>query len=629
MLPGKSRWYIFVFTIGLLIFATTIRSDVIVDKSFLPRFLLTSLLLLLVWIAAGNRLAGEVPFNLFVFSFVLLYCWNLLSSLWAISGSEAIMQSQLVFTGLAVFLTISAIAKEQPMFESFFIKTLFFTLAFSFGLAWYQMHGLPFYDPYKITSLSANNNLYSGFLLLSIPLLVNGYLKNNGVWRYLLLLAGILAVFFIVILQSRAVYIGLCISIIAIILFIVVRYRSVFTRRNIYTVSASLILLFVLCGIFYSSLDPLRKEYFKSKLAVLNYVPVLTGKDAAPMDSMVNSGIPVDSTPAFDLSAEYYQNANLRVIFWKKSLGLIKSSPVKGVGAGNWRIAVASIPNPPNPEHTLRNYTYSQPHNEWIAIISELGIAGFLLALCLFILPLVIIFRRIAFVKSKPGIDTLIYSSFILGFYVYSIFDFPLRRVEHTVLFFSIMAFLLRKEEMSFGSIRLKKIPYGIFSICVILLLIISLAIGWARIKGEYFTLKMFKNERKNDRKVIDYSQKAENIFYQITPNALPLAWFEGVALFRLGYNSSAMDCFSRALKSTPYEVRVLNDYGTSLFNLNETSKAKGFFVRCYEIDPDFDDAKFNLAAIYFFNRQLDSARFYVNTCRSSQKKTDFLKELN
>jgi hypothetical protein len=336
-----------------------------------------------------------------------------------------------------------------------------------------------------------------------------------------------------------------------------------------------------------------------------------------------------EKIPDFDYSAEYYRNADLRVIFWKKSLCLIKSDPVLGVGAGNWKINVSSCKNPPNPEHTQKNYSYSQPHNEWLCIISELGIVGFILSLFVYIVPLIIIIFRILTAKAKPHISVIIYTSFVIGFYVYAFFDFPFRRIEHNVLLFSVMAFLLYKVPFkSFNFSLHRRIPRKMFSAVLILLLVFSLLISGARMEGEYFTVKMFKNERKNDDNVIYFSQKADNVFYKVTPYVLPLSWFRGVALYRKGDVSSAHDCFVQALESTPYEVRVLNDYAASLCLLKRTNEAKAVFLHITDLDPFFDDAKYNLARLYYFYDQKDSALLYINKCRNCQKKEEILKEM-
>jgi hypothetical protein len=50
--------------------------------------------------------------------------------------------------------------------------------------------------------------------------------------------------------------------------------------------------------------------------------------------------------------------------------------------------------------------------------------------------------------------------------------------------------------------------------------------------------------------------------------------------------------------------------------------------LHAIDIDPYFDDARFNLGAIYYFAGQRDSAFYYITGCRDSQKKEDFLQEL-
>jgi Tfp pilus assembly protein PilF len=124
------------------------------------------------------------------------------------------------------------------------------------------------------------------------------------------------------------------------------------------------------------------------------------------------------------------------------------------------------------------------------------------------------------------------------------------------------------------------------------------------------------------------YCCEAENPFYHITPNTLPISWFEGVAHYRLGENDVAEKCFLRALKMTPYEVRVLNDYGAVLFKLGKPQEAIKTLKETLVIDPFFDDARFNLGAIYYLTGQRDSAREQIMSCRESQKKRDFLEEM-
>jgi hypothetical protein len=624
----KNNLISILFLVGLLFCANLVRSGVLVDTSFLPRFLSLALVLLFAFLLLFRNKA-IFPLNFWTLSLTGFYVWNLISCLWATSVSEAVMQSQLVFMGVAVFFIVSAFNKENKGFEDNFIRVHLLVLLFSFVLAFYKINTLKYYDPYKISSISLNNNLYSGFLLLSLPVILTAYSLFKGAWKYISVFTGILALFFIIIVQTRAAYMGLTFALLVTSVLVLARYRRVFSKRNILTAFLALIILMAGVFLFYSSLDATRRNAFHSKVTVWNYF--IRQKPDVKTEIKLAETTTLDSkpiTPSAEIPVEYYDNVNTRLIFWKKSLGLINAHPVSGVGAGNWRILIASVSEPPNPEHTIRNYTYSQPHNEWIGILSELGIVGFLLAAMVFFVPIIFILFKVLFGKSKPPVSVVLYAGFLAGFYMYASFDFPLRRVEHLVLLFSILAFLFAKmpvaKEYNLQNSLFRRISPFVFTA----LLLFTLVVAVERIKGEYYTLKVFRNEKRNDKAVVRYCKEARNRFYAVSPNAMPVDWFAGVAHYRLGDNDSALSSFESALQSTPYEVRVLNDYGAVLYALGKQDKAVGVLKNCFRIDPYFDEAKFNLAAIYFSMPKPDSALYFVNLCRDSQKKKDYLNEL-
>jgi tetratricopeptide (TPR) repeat protein len=618
-----------IFIIALLFLSCTIRSGIILDKSFLPRILILSLTL---WITVFIRFRKGIAFkeNIFEYSLILFYIWNLLSCSWAVSFSEAIIQTQLVFLGLSAFFIVSSLDSECPEFRSMFIKIQLMVMFFAFALAFSKMSQLKFYDPYELISVSANNNLFAAYLLISLPFAFSGYAILRGFWKYISVLAGILCVFFIIIIQSRAAYLGLSAAFFIAFCFLIFRFAGVFNKKNTITGLVAFILLQAGIFLFYSSLDITRRNYFKSKIPVWNY---FRNYDIGSTKKIRTHRI-VDQNDHshlqdFDFAEEYYENANLRMIFWKKSAGLVKSHPVLGTGAGNWKIMVASVPQPPNPEHTLKNYTYSQPHNEWIGILAELGIAGFIISVFLFLVPLGFAFYRIAFSGPAPPLSAVFYASFIFGFYLFAVFDFPLKRVEHNVVFFSAWAFLLADIPQDRFSLKfLSKIaPSGISAIFLVILAF-TVFLSLIRLKGEYYSAILFKNERKNDEKVIQCVRQAESSLYRITPNNLPLAWFEGVAFYRLGQLDPALACFTKALKDAPYEVRLLNDYGITLYGLHKIQEAKSVLKNTLVYDPDFDEARYNLAAIYYFTGQPDSTAWHILRCRDSEKKEELLKAL-
>jgi len=615
---------LFLFFLTLLFLTVTIRSGYLIDQSYQPRILLLSLLLAL---AAYPAIKG-LKFTFYLLVFFLFLIWNLASGLWSGVASEALATSQFVMLSLGVFMVMSGFQQREARTETLFIKALLPVLIFSFLLGFYRMTTLYYFDPYRIVSVCANNNLYAGFLLLSLGLVMAGYSLLKGFLKYLPAVTGVFAVFFILITQSRAAYLGTVAAALILVTGLTWRYRHVFSLRNLLTLCLSLILLGLLSLLFYQSLDDTRKGYFIRKLRVWDYFIQYDTIQQKVIRKQQLQGGELQKIAPFDLSEEYYENANLRVIFWRRSIPLITSHPVTGVGAGQWRLMIPSVPEPVNPEHTLKNYTYSQPHNEWIGLLTELGIPGFLLALLLLTGPPVMGFYRIVRDKSPPSLPLLIYTSFLSGFCLYASFDFPFRRVEHTVLLFASLAFLMDRQPLHLRfrrfSAQTGKMAAGIF----ILLFLLSAAFSVVRIRGEYFTYHIFRNERQNDAAVIRYSRQANGLFYRITPNTLPVVWFEGVARFRTGDVAGALENFNEALRYTPYEVRVLNDRATALWTLQRGEEARKTLHQAIALDPWFDDAHLNLATMFFFEGLRDSALHYLEGCRNSERKSLLMEEL-
>jgi tetratricopeptide (TPR) repeat protein len=401
-----------------------------------------------------------------------------------------------------------------------------------------------------------------------------------------------------------------------------------FTRKNLIVAALSLTMLSAGVFIFYHSLDQPRRNYFLSKVPVWQYFRSYEDGVKDLLQQRQKEKATLTGIPAFDFAGSYYENANLRIIFWKKSAGLFASHPFLGVGAGNWRINVASCPTPVNPDHIYKNYTYSQPHNEWIGFLTELGLPGLILALLLLVFPVVIVFYRLLIKSTKLPIAALFYASFIAGFLLFACFDFPFKRIEHNVVFFSVLAFLIAKVPMKELNVEHKWLTWKYLRFILVAGLIFSGVDAVMRIRGEFFTFRMFLHEGKNFDQVIINSQKAKSPFYKLTPNTLPLDWFSGVAHFRLREPEKALAEFNEALKITPYEVRVINDHATALYTLNKMGKAKSELQEALRIDPCFDEGRLNLAAILFFEGKTDSARILVKGCRESKKKQDFLMEL-
>jgi hypothetical protein len=623
------KYISFLLAFFILFTGTLLGSEIIIDKTMLPRLLSVNIVFFCTLFLLRGKLYIRIDAYLLIFT--VFFIFNILSAFWSVSIQEVFSQSQLVFLSLSCFIITVMLKNDFEDFENIFTKIVLFFILFSFILVARTMISLEYFDPYKIKSISANNNLYSGFVFLSLAFSINGIIKFKKFFKYLSLFILLISIFVMIILQSRSIYLSLLTTLLLTILIVFIRYREVINTKFIITSFIFIFALGLSVTFFYNSLDPIRKNYFENKLIFWQYFK------SSVDNSKISENNSQDTTniignqliPALDEPQSYYENVNLRMIFWKKSFYLFQDNPIIGIGSGNWKLNIASAIDPPNPNHTQRNYTYSYPHNEYIGLLTELGIIGFIIGIIIwFFIPVYILFCVIK--KNKPlDFSITVYSAVIIGFFVFAFFDFPLKRVEHNIMLFSIMGFayfpiMSNFNDYSHLKVKVQKIVF----LTLLLFILSSVLISFFRFKGEYFTLKMFKYERKNDKNVIMLCEKAENIFYKITPNTLPLNWFSGVAYFRSGNVEKANELFKKAIMETPYEVRVLNDYATSLVLLNKNEEAKIIFSECLRLDPYFDDSKFNLSAIYVFDNQLDSALYYINLCSDSRKKLDYLTEI-
>ncbi len=125
-------------------------------------------------------------------------------------------------------------------------------------------------------------------------------------------------------------------------------------------------------------------------------------------------------------------SANKRLTAWKRSFQLIRESPLLGVGAGNWKVAILKIEN-----QTSKDYIYQyKVHNDFIEIPAETGIFGGLLFLSIFLL----LFGKFLFLFLKKGTPLTVELLFLpaLGLFAYSFdafFNFPHDRPEIQSLF--------------------------------------------------------------------------------------------------------------------------------------------------------------------------------------------------
>lgn len=104
----------------------------------------------------------------------------------------------------------------------------------------------------------------------------------------------------------------------------------------------------------------------------------------------------------------------------------------------------------------------------------------------------------------------------------------------------------------------------------------------------------------KNWKGLAEESVAAENMFYEYTDVAVPLAWHEGIAWYQMNQMEKSVSAFEKAYRLNPWSFQVINNYASALVKHQQFEEAIPLYEQALRINPKFDDGKFNLSFVYF-----------------------------
>ena len=435
------RWV----TIGLLLIGLTVFSI-----QFYERYLFLRAVIL--FFSLGLFLAGwrlkKVQVSLITIFLFFLFFLEIISGFWSYSVANTIKYSHLALLSFLVFLVFNQEDQKSNLWILLRLNAIL--LIVYFAVATYQVISNG-WEPYGIHSLSSHKNLFAGLLLLSLPLTIISIKHfQQGGMSVLLKVLLVLSLLFIVILQSRSVYLSILIFFLVALVF-GGRYFLHFLKQFAWVAA------FIVPGIFLYLLviGPDTREDFMDKINVTNYF-------SQPGNENISS-----------VTENNYQSIEIRKIFWRSSLKLISDRPLFGTGKGNWKIAVGEYASPHLPDRLTDNNSYSHTHNDFLQQCSETGIAGLLL----FIFPILFVigFGYKSLIFGKFSFEIFFLTIGLSAFLVFTFFDFPFQNVEHRVLFYFqlLLLYQLLESNGSIDSTRVlsvnKKALYiPIMSICII-----------------------------------------------------------------------------------------------------------------------------------------------------------------
>lgn len=281
-----------------------------------------------------------------------------------------------------------------------------------------------------------------------------------------------------------------------------------------------------------------------------------------------------------------------RIFFWKDAWDIFLHAPWLGVGFGEFDWAF--FMHGQHHSHAVINNRIEHPHNLFLQLLAEMGIAGFL---C-FILPFGYWIKGI--LHRQRNLDFWWHLSLLSVLGIYSLLEYPLWLSN----FLGVFAILMGANDQRRYEIHLSKIShYLLCSIPIVgLFLLVNTGLNYLKLEGYYeavresrplpgnsaelvpianagllkpFGVKYFAFVFKLDGEHADERARLNEIALHFEPIP-PLAYKQAAYLAYLGKNQEAIDMFRLAVSSYPNELTwFLAQVGT----LSQADKDKLAFL--------------------------------------------------
>lgn len=572
---GLNGWRVFLW---LTVFANSLFIwPGCLDLSLAPRFLFLSLGLLvsIVLVFKDLRANGDFRLHGFDLLFLVWYGLNAASIGWAFNWSEAVFFTQKVLLGFAVYwLFRQALHRDESMVRRTLAVILPVLTLVVVGILLVQLGqavskvGLnndQLYDYAK--GVFGNKGLATDFLFFLLIFNVLLFREFGRKWLFWLL--AVLLLGLILLLQTRTVYLA---------------------------VAAGALVYFPVRAMVEPKFRPLFfKKILPGGLLAIGLLAALVAVKGR------GTSLAERLNPMTYLESA---SANERRFVWYKTDLLCADHPIWGVGNGSWKLWFPSKSIQGAYRLQEKGIIFTRVHNDYLEIRAELGLVGAGLFILLFAVAAGTgfwVLRKTTDPHRRH--DALVLLVGLLGYCIIQYFDFPRERVEMQVvlaLFFAWLAFLSRDFWAKLPGLPTQKLFLAGMTFLATGL-IFNVLIGWNRVRGEQHMVKtMAAHLASQWPTALRESALATNAFYEMNDVALPASWYAGVAHYSMKNYEKSVAAFAEAYSLNPWSFQVINNYASALVQHKDIPAAIKLYEKTLEINPKYDEGKFNLSYAYF-----------------------------
>jgi hypothetical protein len=381
---------------------------------------------------------------------------------------------------------------------------------------------------YLVEGVMSHKNLFSLSLLMVMPWAGYGIYILKGKWRLASIISMSLMMMMVLLLLTRAVWLGMIISLPVMIMLFLRYFRQsinpLLFRSGVIALAIGMV---GFIGFIYISQVTRVSNPFAEKL--MSIVRVSTWK------------------------------TEHRLRAWQVTLEMIQDHPVTGVGAGNWQLEA--------PKYYAGKFTGDQelnwirPHNDYLWVWSEKGLAGIIVFMALFGITIFYLVRTV----KEASIDHKVLALFLLwgllGYMTASFFDFPYERPFHMTMLAVIMASALVLRMQQPGVETLPPQTQRMFLLILASTSCLASVYGISVYRQETLVKKCLTDASSgNWTQLLKHSYEAQMPFKNLDNWANPISSYTGKAFEESGDFPSALEAYKEAYRANPTKIKVITN---------------------------------------------------------------------
>lgn len=610
--PKKSteNWGFFLFFGVLFIGLPFVYYRHGLDPAIHPRLLFVNIMLILslfafLFIRSKQQIDYSVLRNPLLYFLGAYFLLTALSVLFAINPREGNYDANKTFSVFMLVVVMSLLLTHTPDWQKklplFILIPALFIIGVGVGEYYdYVLFATTERDPanlpwiYQVRGNMAHKNQFSIALMITLPFLGYGAYRYKNLIRVGFIVLILLILLAIFLLQTRSVWVALFMVLVIASVYVLIKGEKFNIPTRPRQIAGIGMLVFIIgFGSFVYMSKPANKD------SVIYKIKNITN---------VNEG-----------------NNIHRYKTWNLSIDLMKDHLLTGVGAGNWKI---------NSRYYFEQSGFNKgelnwlrPHNDYLWVVSEKGIFGFLAFLGIFVWTIIMGIKILFRSNSRDEIIfTLLMLMGLIAYMIASLFTFPLERINHQVYLALVLASVNAVYYQNFKTkhLNIKPIIPALFAI-IILSYGAVYAISVLQMETKVKEARYYHRSNQWE-KLLDISKTIPSTFKTLDAEAMPVAWYSGLSNSKLGNIKEANEAYYNAYKAHPTHIQVINNLGRTYFQLKEYEKARDAFLITLKILPDYYEALVNITSTYVQLGDYETAFEYYKQIKGGQKDENLLR---